>query len=239
MSISFSGLASVLDTSSWVEALVSIKKQKVTAFETDLSNQKSVKSTLTTMRGKVSDLRSALEKITDAKFGGSFDLFNKNSVTSGNEKVFTASVTSSGRPENYDISVQQLATKTKATSIEAASAYVDESTKLSDLGVTAGELTVYLDPFLDNPYDAMPSNKIDITEDMTIGDFINEINDIAGSTSALLRDGSINIDGCILGANTDTTNLVSILGFNTYLAHNDTTYQCNSSALYKSSLSAL
>ena len=36
MTISFSGLASGLDTSSWVEALVSVKKQEVTALETKL-----------------------------------------------------------------------------------------------------------------------------------------------------------------------------------------------------------
>ena len=33
--ISFSGLASGLDTSSWVEAFVSVKQQKVTALQTD------------------------------------------------------------------------------------------------------------------------------------------------------------------------------------------------------------
>ena len=33
MSISFSGLASGLDTSGWVEALVSVKQEKITAVE--------------------------------------------------------------------------------------------------------------------------------------------------------------------------------------------------------------
>ena len=40
MSISFSGLASGLDTSSWVEALVSVKKEEVKGFETKLKKCK-------------------------------------------------------------------------------------------------------------------------------------------------------------------------------------------------------
>ena len=37
MTISFSGLLSGLDTSSWVEALVSVKQEKVTTLKTKLS----------------------------------------------------------------------------------------------------------------------------------------------------------------------------------------------------------
>ena len=46
MTISFSGLASGLDTSSWVEALVSVKKQEVTALETKLKGYQTTKTTL-------------------------------------------------------------------------------------------------------------------------------------------------------------------------------------------------
>ena len=43
--ISFSGLASGLDTSSWVEAFVSVKQQKVTALQEDLKSKQTVKNT--------------------------------------------------------------------------------------------------------------------------------------------------------------------------------------------------
>lgn len=77
MSISFSGLASGLDTSSWVEALVSVKKEEVKGFETKLKEMQTIKTTLNDTRSAFSTLRSAIEKLTDAKFGGSFDLFGK------------------------------------------------------------------------------------------------------------------------------------------------------------------
>ena len=131
MTISFSGLASGLDTSSWVEALVSVKKEEVKGFETKLKEMQTIKTTLNDTRSAFSTLRSAIEKLTDAKFGGSFDLFGKNTATSSNEEVFTATATSSAARQNYDIKVQQLATYTKALSKDAASAVADDSTKLS------------------------------------------------------------------------------------------------------------
>ena len=38
MAISFSGLGSGLDTSSWVEAYVSVKKEDVTKLQTELTS---------------------------------------------------------------------------------------------------------------------------------------------------------------------------------------------------------
>ena len=144
MTISFSGLVSGLDTSSWVEAFVSVKQEEVKKYETELEELQTQKTTLNDTRSVFSDLRSAIEKLTDAKFGGTFDLFAQNSVTSSNENIFTATVTSSAVRQNYDISVQQLATTTKATSKEAASAIADDETLLSNLGITEGTLTAYV-----------------------------------------------------------------------------------------------
>ena len=85
MSISFSGLASGLDTSSWVDALVSVKQEKINTFQLDLKELQAEKSTLNSTRSAFTSLRTALEKLTDAKFGGSFDLFGSNIATSTNK----------------------------------------------------------------------------------------------------------------------------------------------------------
>ena len=85
MSISFSGLGSGLDTASWVEALVSVKQEKINVYQQDLAAIKVQKNTLTDVRSTFSSFRTALEKLTDKKFGGSFDLFGKNTATSSND----------------------------------------------------------------------------------------------------------------------------------------------------------
>lgn len=208
MSISFSGLASGLDTSSWVDALVSVKESKVTTLQTELKSIQTTKSTLSDTRSAFNTLRTALEKLTDAKFGGTFNLFGKNTATSSNTDIFTATADTNALRQSYDIQVQQLATYTKATSKESASAIADDETKLSNLGIKAGSLTVYVDGV---------KTAINIEENDTLGDFKadlaaagikTEIDDNGGLTLSAYTEGeSINI-----GATTDTTNLISLVG---------------------------
>ena len=144
MTISFSGLASGLDTSGWVEALVSVRQEKISTLKTDLTGIQSTKSTLTDTRAVFNSFRNSLEKLTDAKFGGAFDLFGQNTAKSSNDSIFTATAGSDALRQSYDITVQQLATFTKATSKESASAVADDETKLSSLGITEGAFTVYV-----------------------------------------------------------------------------------------------
>ena len=208
MTISFSGLVSGLDTSSWVDALVSVRQQKVTTLKTDLSGYQSTKNTLNDTRSKVSSLRTAIEKLTDAKFGGTFDLFSQNSVKSSNEDVFTATVSSTARRQNYEVSVQQIATYTKATSKQAASSVADDATSLKNLGITQGTLTAYVNGH---------KNTVNIGENDTIGD-------LKARLAAFGLDTNIDEDGVIhfsaqneedtihIGSTTDSSNFASLLG---------------------------
>jgi len=230
MTISFSGLASGLDTSGWVEALVSVKQQKITSMQADLQAVQTKKSSLTATRSTVSALRTAIEKLTDKKFGGTYDLFGKNSAISSNEDIFTATASNSAVKQTYNISVQKLATMTKATSLNSASSIADDSTKLSGLGVSAGKLTVYVDGL---------KNTIEIENNDTLGDLKTDL-------AALGVNANINEDGKLVftpnagqaihvGATTDTTNFVSITGM---AAQEDGTY-ASSVSLYKANASTV
>ena len=230
MTISFSGLASGLDTSSWVEAMVSVKQQEVTKYETNLKELQTQKTTLNDTRSVFSTLRSAIEKLTDAKFGGSFDLFAQNSVTSSNEDIFTATVTSSAAKQNYDITVQQLATTTKATSKDAASAVADDETLLSNLGITAGTLTAYVNG---------QKHTVNIAEDDTLGDLKARMAEFGVKTeideNGVLSFSAQNAGDTInIGATTDSSNLVSLIGLT---RQEDGTY-ASTNSLYKASVSS-
>ena len=231
MTISFSGLISGLDTSSWVEALVSVKQEKVTALETDLEGLQGVKTTLNDTRSVFSTLRNALEKLTDAKFGGSFNLFAQNSVTSSNEDIFTATVTSNAVRQNYDITVQQLATYTKASAQEAASAVADDDTVLSNLGITAGTLTTYVNG---------QKHTVNIDSDDTLGDLKARLAEFGIKTevdeSGVLRFSAQNEGDTInIGATTDSSNLASLIGLT---QQEDGTY-ASTNSLYKASVASV
>ena len=210
MAISFSGLVSGLDTSSWVEALVSVKQQDVTTLKTKLAAQQSSKNTLNTTRSAVSSLRTAIEKLTDTKFGGVFDLFQQSSAESSNEDVFTATADSNARKQSYDVSVQQLATYTKAMSASSASSIADDSTTLQNLGISKGSLTTYLNG---------RKNVITINEDDTIGDLKDKMSDAGINVNidenGILRFSAKNAGDTIhIGSTTDSSNLASIVGLN-------------------------
>lgn len=206
--ISFSGLASGLDTSSWVEALVSVKQQKITALQTDLKSKQTVKNTLNDTRSKFTALRSAIEKLTDAKFGGAMDLFAKNSATSSDTDIFTATATPGATRQNYDITVQQLATYTKATSKNAASAVADDNTKLKNLGISDGTLTAYVNG---------QKYSVNISDTNTLGDLKAKLAGFGVKTdideNGVLSFSAQNEGDTIhIGATTDSSNLTSLIG---------------------------
>lgn len=149
MTISFSGLASGLDTSSWVESLVALKQAKVTVLQEEKETVLFSKDTLNSIRSFFSSFRSTIERITDSKFNiATLDLFAQNIATSAKLDVFTATATTEAEEGEYKIRVDKLATNTKAVSdyrytttiVETTTATLDS--KLKDIGVRAGNISV-------------------------------------------------------------------------------------------------
>lgn len=230
MSISFSGLASGLDTSGWVEALVSAKQQKIKTFQADLSLIKSTKNTLNDTRSVFNALRTSIEKLTDKKFGGTFDLFTQNSAKSSNEDIFTATAGAGASRQSYDVQVQQLATFTKAISNSSASSVADDNTKLDSLGITEGSLSVYVNGV---------KTTINIEEDDTLGDLKSQL--AAANINAQINENGVLTlsaftegDTINIGATTDTSNFVSLIGLT---SQDDGTY-ASTNSLYKANVAS-
>jgi len=209
MSISFSGLASGLDTDSWVSALVSVKQLQVTSLQTQLSAINKEQTTVSNVKSVFSKLQSALQVLTDSTLNKSSDVFAANKVTSSDEKIFTATVTADAIRDTYDVTVKQLATNTEARSIDPASKVADGNTRLSDLGISEGSVTVYVDG---------QKTTINIDANDTIGNLQSrlssagaklEIDADTGFMTISAADGTSELK---IGNNTDTSNFVSLLG---------------------------
>ena len=170
MSISFSGLSSGIDTSSWVESLVALRQAKVTKLEEEKESVVSIQDVLSNIKSFFTSFRSTIEKVTDAKFGiVSMDLFAQNLATSSNINVLTGTATTEAEEATYNIQVDKLASSTEAASnqnftttvIETATATL--GTKLSDIGVknTDGTPGVWTgitknDAYFDGSYRNLP-----------------------------------------------------------------------------------
>ncbi len=222
--ITFSGLASGMDTSKWVEALVKIKQKSVTTLQDKQKTITSTKTVLDALKSNMTNLRSSIEKLTDAKLGGSFDLFSKNSVTSSNEGVVTATANENAARQSLDVVVKQLASSTVATSTYDSKINTNtEFSKLSSGNAKTGSLSLYVDG---------EKKEISIKETDTVGDILDKIVSAGGKTytggpswnptyknniSAEINNGKVSITAnngkeIVLGSTTDESNFTSVLG---------------------------
>ena len=210
MTISFSGLASGLDTSSWVESLVALKQAKVETYEEERDNVASLQETLSSIKSFFSSFRSMLEKVTDAKFAiPSMDLFAQNLATSSDASILTAIATNEAEEATYDVLVDKLATETQVNSnhtfyttiVETTTATADS--KLTSLGVTAGNIGVRVNGI---------ERGISITENDTIATFIEKLQNIGVEASYNEETGvfSMNVSAGDIN-DIDNTNIVDAL----------------------------
>ena len=117
MSISFSGLASGLDTSSWVTSLTQLRQAKITTLETQKTSIATAQSTLQGIRSFFASFRSSIEKITDSKFNvSSMDIFSKKIATVSNAAVLSATAKSNAAEGSYEVKVKNTATQTQVKS---------------------------------------------------------------------------------------------------------------------------
>ena len=214
--ISFSGLsASGIDSSAWVDALVSTKQQTITTLQEEKEAQENLLSIVNDIKSYFTSFQSCLAKLTDAQYGiPTMDLFLQNLAVSSNTNIATATATVEASRQSYDVLVDQLATATKANSgyvqYEVKRATLD--TQLGVLGVTNGTVTVNSQSFSVTTEDTIKDliNKFDsvgvsanFDEDkgvFTVGVGIDEIDEGATNLKSALKLSDNNIDGAVSGS---------------------------------------
>ena len=201
--ITFSGLSgSGLDTSSWVDALVSVKQTTITSLQAQQEAQQKLLSVVNNIKSFFSSFQTCLQKITDSQFGiASLDLFMQNLATSSNTNILTATETTDAARQTYDVLVEQLATSTKATSgytkTETKNATLD--TTLGDLGAKSGTITVNNQSFT-------------ISEKDTIKDLIGKFSNAGVVASFDSKKCRFTVGAKISDINDGTTGLKTALG---------------------------
>lgn len=205
-SITFTGLASGMDTTAWVEELVKIKKANrydklVAKQETLTAKQKAV----STVQSSFTSLRTSLEKITDSSLGGAFDLFSKTKATSSVDSIATATSSAGAAKASYTLSVKQLASATKASSSASALA-INENTSMASLSDEVAKLadgeTASFSVYVDGE-----KQSISVGKDDTVKSVLDKL--IEKGLTAELKDGKISISGdnVVVGSNSDTLNI--------------------------------
>lgn len=210
MTISFSGLASGLDTSSWIESLTALKKAKVTTLTEEQKLVQTAKETLASIKSFFTSFRSLLEKVTDTKFNvASMDVFSQKLASSSNANILTALATAEASEGSYEIKVDKLAGSTQAvsgykhTTTEITTTIATNNSLLKDLGVKAGNIGITVNG---------KEEIVSITDKDTIGSFINKLSNIGVNSFFNEKTGVFSMN---LGSDkindTDKTGIVDAL----------------------------
>lgn len=200
--ISFSGIsASGIDTSAWVDALVSVKQQTITTLQEQQEAQEKLLSVVNEIKTFFTSFQNCLSKITDSQFGiPSMDLFLQNLAISSNTNIATATATTEASRQSYDVLVDSLATATRATSgrtiYEEVFATLD--TKLGLLGAKNGTITVN-------------SQAFSITTENTIRDLISKFKEVGVSSNFDEEKGTFTVSVGLNEIDEGATNIKSAL----------------------------
>lgn len=219
MTITVNGLGSGLDYNSWIEKLVALKQEKIDEVSAKVTDVKSQISALDRIKLGYTDLQSAIETFT--KSLSSTDVFNQKTVSSSSDAV-TAKVTAGANVGNLKVTVEQLATSTKAEGTYTVASYVDGNTTLNNISsgtIKAGTFSVYVDG---------AKNTLNITEGQSVDSVLTALNGIAG-VSASITDGKLSIGASgaqtvRVGAGSDTSNFYDIMSLTATTTLGVTTY---------------
>lgn len=211
MSISFSGLGSGMDYSTWVTQLTALKEQSiVTPLETKKTNLQSQNSAISSLKTYYMTLATNMQKISDSKYGASFDIFASSKVTMDNDNAknyIDVSASNSVPKMDFEIEVLELATSSNIkgnVKIEPEQMYVKSNTSLTQLeNFKAGTLVFKMNDKDETEY------SIDVEKSDTMQSLIDKINNLEDAK----LEATLDEDGNFLVKSTDeNTKIMSIDG---------------------------
>lgn len=161
--ITFSGLATGLDTESIVSSLMEVEHAPVDALESNIEYLESQNETYVSFEEILSSLNSAIGALD------SVSEFNSFEATASNDSCVTATASSYTKAGTYSLEIVSLAQQQKDVSAEGFSSSTDES--------LSGEITV---------------GDITMTyEDMSLATLADQINEAeTGVTASIVNDGT-------------------------------------------------
>jgi len=225
-SIQFGGVVSGLNTQSIIDAMVAAESQPLTNLQTQESNLTAQKAAYTQLGGDIDSVISSLKAFTVTNAGAS------RAATTTNSSVLTASAGSGASVASYQVTVQNVATATRAVSTgamgTAITGTVDTSKTLSAANlatpITAGNVTLTVDGTgvsvaVGDPTTTTLQNVVDSLSSALQSQL--QTTDPGSQVSASIVDGQLqlsitgNSSAHTISFADDTSNLASAMGLDT------------------------
>ncbi len=215
MAISFTGLGSGMDYSSWIDALVAIKQESVTTVQNKIKTVEASQTTIDKLKSSFTSLNSCISTFTDSNIVSAFDIFSrKKAEVSDENKTATASVSNSATVQNLELLISQIATPTVATGVNALGKLAGMDSKLMALNnkvIKEGSISLYVN---NQKY------IFEVEEDTTLQDFCDFLEEKSGGNVEITTEGTLSLDlsssgvtDLKLGSTADKGNLLDFFGF--------------------------
>jgi len=211
----FAGFNSGLPIDDIVSQLIAAQRTPIDLMEKRQTKIKSQQAAYTQVQSKVSDLLTAIKKITTRNFDGT-SIFDNMTASSSDDSIATASVTPQAAAQTLSLEVVSLPSSTKAYSRTGISNF-SAATELNTLGITDGNFTVTVNG-VSHTFTVDASAGGD-----TVGDVMTAVDtQFAEITGASIVDGKIQFTydtgappTVIFGAGADTSNFLAKTKLNT------------------------
>jgi flagellar hook-associated protein 2 len=194
MVMSVGGLGSGIDTNSIVAQLMSVERKPLVKMNAQVSNLDSIKKIWMEINTKLQNLNNAIDDLSlDTSLLG-------KTATSSDEKVLTATATTTATNGTYDVNITQIA---KAHMISSNATGLDTSIATGTLSLKVGSQATTIDISLDSSVDTLE----------TVRDKINQkVSDLQKTDSSFIGVSATLIDGKLVlqSEKTGTTNAISI-----------------------------
>ena len=181
--INFSGIASGIDTSSLIKAILERERStRIRPLEDKITSFKDTNSAYAKLKALLGELSSAADKFRVVRGGG----ISKSASTS-DETVASATASNAASPGSYTLSVSQLAKNATFSLGSTAGAYASSTTAISagsafsdTVGITIG-----------NPSSPTDTINVAIDETTTLASFVSDFNSqTTAATASVVNVGT-------------------------------------------------
>ncbi len=180
--ITFSGIASGLDTAAIINALVAVEELPIKALESKKRSLQGQKNLFGNFEDLLNKLKEAAEGIKES------DNFLKRAAATDKEDFFTASASDTALPGTYDVEVMSLAKGQVAASLGR----VDRDTTI----VGSGDIAITMDP----------DGAADPSFVVTVAAGTGTLNDIASAINTSPDNGPNGVQASVLDTGQDGAN---------------------------------
>ena len=233
--ITMSGVGSGLPVQSWIDGLVAAESTPLNNLYTKQTNLNTEGSTVSSIQTDFSALQTSVQTLTDGNLASTFDIFASRTATSSDPSKATVTADNNTPTQQITLSVDNLATPTKATSsdlsqsMDGSELFTDVANKQGTMTSTNTDGTFYGNFSI---YVNGAKNTFTIQKTDTINSIVKQINDkfdpngdgnySDNNVKASVVNGKLQIDynntavtKLTLGSNADTTNFFNIMQLST------------------------